>query len=1128
MKYKDLLKSLKTDKRLLDKSKIAIIKDKLDAKDYKVALESYPLLYGVLRRNAFFEDVSKIVIKTPYFFTNSIEKEIEWVMIQLLPYLKKIDFFLTRKNRFEDLFILGNYSECEKILEETKQEFGVNLWYFESKLLLLTYSEGNEANWSLLSDLLKEIKNPFYEFNINSSSKRFEKKFSFESYFNQFQNDINGINADAVIKDYFVFKNFGIAKYDYEFTNLEGVLFLSNIFSIIDLYLIFIDITIFNFCNKSDYNKEQINEIVSKLIKEISHDIRIVNLNNILNRSPKIENVNIILIESLNLYYEGNYNESINIILKGLNDNPCEFEFYVLYAKCLIALESEFKPTQISVTVDEIIESLYGLFLFDENSNKHHDNLLKFALSFLSFPISRQLFSLLTEVDGHKNNSYYLGVFYSQFFSPNFLYFINEYNLNNNFEFLNNNVSYKVGLTKMGIEDNSSLLKGNVKNLTIVEYNFSKKDYQKVIDLNEQSFSFSNYYKEKYISFLYASYIQLKKYMEAIETYINYFFDENLYFKKLDYYALMNLLKEGDLLLDYSDSLDFVIFSSLSLKEFDLYEVLDEFLSSMGIFMIRDINFENLIDSYGIKKTIFFMKNILVVDVIKYFDYPSISNVEDDRVMILQKLAENDIENKNEYESEISNIYRTHSVRKVLKDVDEGRLYVDVENLQKHQVKKLNDEFNRFKEIEKYSESNVLIGFNSSNKRDWENAIKERIDYNAQYNSADYLAFKNIYLESRENFLYSKEYGLESCLSTRIRHGALKNHIRSVFEKLDLITVKSNEEYLDNEKIEIQLYSNPELNRNVQVLLKRFSRNVDDINLSIINNYMQIKTERSKDNQYGLFSYLTNDEILFDFYTKNKTFFDSTESIFSIILENLVSFTLIDISKNIVDFFTEFVLREFERLIDELILELKNLNLPTECELLNNLNKSKTEIQNELDYIADWFFLNTDSSSTLLDVETILHASIELTNKINPLYLLNPKISIENNVFGYSSFIFIFNILLNNVIENSKVDASELNLEVNVYKSDDKKYTIVKFTNNLNPNFNYDDNVKKLQEVKDNWNDHSRIERSNKESGSGFDKIKRILIYEARAKTDLFDFEMENNNMSILLYLPYSERVTNE
>lgn len=1128
MKYKDLLKSLKTNKRLLDKSKIAIIKDKLDAKDYRVALESYPLLYGVLRRNAFFEDVSKIVIKTPYFFTNSIEKEIEWVMIQLLPYLKKIDSFLIRKNRFEDLLILGNYSECDKILEETKREFGVNLWYFESKLLLLTYSEGNEANWSLLSDLLKEIKNPFYEFNINSSSKRFEKKFSFESYFNQFQNDINGINADAVIKDYFVFKNFGIAKYDYEFTNLEGVLFLSNIFSIIDLYLIFIDIIIFNFCNKSDYSKEQINEIVSKLIKEINHDIRLVNLNNILNCSPKIENVNISLIESLNLYYEGNYNESISIILKELNDNPCEFEFYVLYAKCLIALESEFKPTQISVTIDEIIESLYGLFLFDENSTKHHDNLLKFALSFLSFPISRQLFSLLTEVDGHKNNSYYLGVFYSHFFSPNFLYFINDFSLNNNFEFLNNNVSYKVGLTKMGIEDNSSLLKGNVKNLTIAEYNFSKKDYQKVIDLNEQSFSFSNYYKEKYISFLYASYIQLKKYTEAIETYINYFFDENLYFKKLDYYALMNLLKEGDLLLDYSDSLDFVIFSSLSLKEFDLYEVLDEFLSSIDIFTVSEINFDILIDRYGAQKTIFFMKNILVVDVIKYFDYPSISNVEDDRVMILQKLSEIDNENKSEYESQISNIYRTHSVRNVLKDVDEGRLYIDVENLQKHQVKKLNDEFTRFKEIERYSESNILIGFNSSNKRDWENAIKERIDYNAQYNSADYLAFKNIYLESRENFLYSKEYGLESCLSTRIRHGALKNHIRSVFEKLDLITVKSNNEYLDNDKVGLQLQSDIKLNNEVQKLLKSFSSSIDEININIVNNFMQIRTERSKDNVYGLFSYFTNDEILFDFYTKNKNLFDSTETTVTLILESLVNHTVLDIADILIDFFTNSLLKEFENLIDGLTKNLKLLDLPQDCDIIVNLNKSKTEIQKELEYISDWFYLSTDSSTTLLDVETILHASIELTNKINPLFILNPSVVVENNVVGYSNFIFIFNILFNNVIEHSKVDASELKLGVDVFTSVDKKYTIVKFTNNLNPNFNYDENVRKLQEVKNDWNDHSRIERSNKESGSGFDKIKRILIYEARAKTDLFDFEMKNNNISILLYLPYSERVPNE
>ena len=34
-------------------------------------------------------------------------------------------------------------------------------------------------------------------------------------------------------------------------------------------------------------------------------------------------------------------------------------------------------------------------------------------------------------------------------------------------------------------------------------------------------------------------------------------------------------------------------------------------------------------------------------------------------------------------------------------------------------------------------------------------------------------------------------------------------------------------------------------------------------NINIVNNFMQIRTERSKDNLYGLFSYFTNDEILF-------------------------------------------------------------------------------------------------------------------------------------------------------------------------------------------------------------------------------------------------------------------------
>lgn len=1127
MNYKNLLKSLKGDRMLTDRGKIAKIKNELKWNDYKIALESYPLLYGVLKRNAFFSDVDKIVVKTPYYFTNSIKKELHWALVQILPNLKKINSFISKKNEFENQFLLEKYDYCETLLDEIKGDFGVSLWYFESKLLLSTYVGGNEANWTLLSDLLKGIKNPFYEFNINSSGKRFEKNFSFESYFNQFQNDITSINADSVVKDYFVFKNFSVAKYDYKYKSLESVLFLSNIFSLIDLYLIFIDIIIYNFCSESEINFSEILEIISDLKIEITNDNRLNNIYNLLSNNTKIDNYSDLLIDCLDSYYAGEYEKSQSLCSEGIQAYPCEFEFYVIYAKTLIELNSEFKPTKISNIIDELIEALYRLFLFDENSEQYSNSLLKLTIVLHNFPISKQLCSLMVEIDGDKNRFYYSGILYGQFTTPKFLSLVQQYNLDNNFDFLSDTHSYKVASMKLGLLDYSSYLKGNNRILMKAEYSYCKSCFQDVVDLEEQTTDFLNFHKEKYIGFLYDSYINLKQYKNAVELYIKYYFDKHLYFKKLKYHNLLNELKDEDL-IDYSDTLDFVIFASLDMKEYDLYEILDEFLASIDVYKIKEIDFNFLINTYTLEKVIFLLKNVLVIDVIKYFDYSSISNVEEDRVGLLNKLIEIDSENKEDYELQINKIYRTNSVRKVLKDVDEGRLYIDVENLEKYQVKRLNDDFRRFKDIETYSQSVDLIGFNSSNKRDWETAIKERIDFNAQYNSADYLAFKNIYIESRENFLYSKEYGLESCLSTRIRHGALKNHIRSVFEKLDLITVKSNEEYQDNVNISNQLHQNVLLNESIQLLLKEFSKNVDDLNTSIINNYMQIRTERSKDNTYGLFSYLTNDEILFDFYTRHKSLFDSAESIVSLILESLVHHTLLEVARVLIDFFTDFILKEFEGLIDILITNLKTLQLPNDFDILMRLNKSKTEIQKELEYISDWFFLSTDSSSTLLDFETILQASIELTNKINPLFVLDPKISIINNVWGYSNFIFIFNILLNNVIEHSKVERDDLKLTVEVLKSADEKYTIVKFTNNLNPNFDYIENVKKLTEVKYNWNDHSRIERSNKEKGSGFDKIKRILIYEARAKTDIFNFEMKNNEMSILLYLPYSERKKDE
>ena len=193
-----------------------------------------------------------------------------------------------------------------------------------------------------------------------------------------------------------------------------------------------------------------------------------------------------------------------------------------------------------------------------------------------------------------------------------------------------------------------------------------------------------------------------------------------------------------------------------------------------------------------------------------------------------------------------------------------------------------------------------------------------------------------------------------------------------------------------------------------------------------------------------------------------------------------------------------------------------------------NLIKSSTEIQNELDEILNWFYLNTTSSSTLLSIETVIDASIELTNKINPNHKISPIIDLKCEPFGvYSSLIFVFNILFNNIIQHSKLTSDKVNIKIQIDSLEDK-YLTIRFVNSINEKFDYTDNKIKLQKIKDNWNNHDNIDRSNKEGESGFDKIKRILIYETFSKTDRFEFEIEKDQISIQLFFPFLKYNKNE
>jgi hypothetical protein len=1126
MEFQKIIRAIASNKKFNIAQQINAIKQRVNPAEYKSALQTNPLYHKHLNNNNYIWDIENIKIREPYQFTEDLKREFKWLTINVEQHLENINAFVLLKNKFETTILLGDFDLAEQIIKDIETVCGISLWTIEAKMLLVDLSQGSNENWNILTRYLKEVKNSFYEFNINSSSKRVESKLSYESFLNQFQNDIDNIDANGFIKDYFVFKNFQTASYEYEFKNLEGVLYVSNIFSVIDQYLMLIDVIVYNINHYPELNYI-FSSFVNKSKDIVTNDLILVNIHNLISKKayqPLPNNSEI--LDCLDSYYSGEFEISFNKAKALLSKHPSDYNLFQIYCKSLIHEEKGFEPTNLSKTLDDILQNTYMLLSFNKAHELFFQNLLKYGLVFINTGLGKQIFELLSEVNGESKPYLYSSICTSYTTPNSLLYSDGGYNVIEKFKSLETHKSFQVIKYMEGLDgDGISTSKSQAQSLIIdAKHLFRIKNYEKAIEiLSKPSIALDKYNQQFATSLLFYSYLKSNKLDDALRVFGWVLFDEAIVYPGIDYVILYERIKSATEKSSFVGNIDYPILYSLIVKEYDLYEVYDDFMETVDTNFVREINIEQFTMDFGLSKTVYFLHKVITIDTIKYCtDYNSISDVEEDRIFILDKLIEIDQINKNKYQKEIDEIYRANAVRKVLKEVDEGRLYIDINSLKELQIKKFKDDFNRFKDIEHSSSDKDLIGFNPSNKN-WESALTRNIDFTNGYNSADYLAFKNIYLESRENFLYSKEYGLDSCLSTRIRHGALKNHIRSVFEKLNLVTSKAKDLYLENPIWASELVNHPEANSIIQDELKSFSRSIDDYNLRIVDKFIQIQTEKNTDQKEGLFEYYTNDETLHSFYVTYKSLFSSVESAIDMLLSSLVNHTLINIQNNIFNTFRGTISAFYQQLIESTIQKFRQLDLPPDCNLILNLNKSSTDIQKELEYLSEWFYLNTTSSSSILSIETIINASLNLTNRINPLFGLSPNIVIDKEFAGYSSMIFVFNILLKNVIEHSKLDPDKLNLEIAVGVDDDNHSAYVRVTNDLNPNIDYTQNINKLEQIKLEWNNHENIERSNKEGESGYDKIKRILLYEAIAKSEFFDYLFFENKISITLFFPYNK-----
>jgi hypothetical protein len=1083
-------------------------------------------------------------------YTKSFIRELNWTIACCEQYKSDINLFLEKKNEYESLFLQGDFTGAEEILNNIFITHGVSIWWLENTLLLKEYKDGVKENWSQLSEFSKHISSPYVLFFLEKFSKRAEKNISYFRFKNLFNNIANELGIASVFNEYLCFK-FSYSSF-IGYTNFDYYLWLENQFPIIDRYLTMVDVLIEVNLHHTKNDTINFNEIINDLNNSFN-DFRLKQLQNLNNQYIKnVQQKSYETMSVFDLYAEQNYLECLNTIPVLIRQDPLRIELYEVYVKSLIELNKPFRSVGLSELVDQILESLYNVYSRNENNEESVEWLLKIVQSFGSASWAKVLLGqLASKINLSNDVENYIGYSFinSEINNPrsigNFIIGVDGYNsfkytfpdsnsvIIQGYSWLYEESIPEVDKIKFHIYKGRRLFNSRKYDLACIQY-------EELIINKELTIP----YYEEVVKNLYQCYVKTGRLIEAIRLYTNNFLANNYLVSSLEADNLIDEINRKDIDELGEDIGLPIFFNVVGAESYTQYVAYDSFLSYLGV--ERPTEIQNL-DSYDKVSIIYFLKNVCKSEIMHYsLFFESSDDIESERIDICRILLGLDPENETEYYDEIAEVTQQSSIRNAIREVNKGKITININKLKSSEASNIKESFSRFRELASFSKNKDLVAIDSTSEilknylSNYENE-NELFDKVVFSHDPAFITFKVMFLEIRDKFILSKEYGLDGYLSTRIRHGTLKNHLRSLFESLNLITQKNAEGFYVENLYWSNRIQNEYLNEILQDSLRNFSKELDDLADYIIKELIQVKTEKYLDKSNALFDYSFSQDQLGSVFKhiRDANFKDYNE--FLELITNLLVARTEEILTLIREILTNQIQSKFHLIITQLqnSIKLEDIDklLP---ELSSAILKSNTDIQQELENVAAWFNLTEQSSNLILNIETIIKTAVEITNSIYPNNKIYPVIKDETDLYLSGQYcpqlIYINRILLDNIITHSGMGAEDLDVVISSNldqtKETEEVYTTVlelSYTNNLHQDTDLKKLDEKLKHLAIKFNDpESKFENINFEGGSGLEKIKKILSIDLNVDDYGINFLVGNYSVEVKLSIRVTIKTVND
>ncbi len=1096
-------------------------------KKIRNGIKSHPFGKQALRSTPLPKKLSDLRKNNIIPHSGNLEAEIAWIMESIKENSVYINKFIELKLQFENAILLCDYDRAKKLLNRIDNEICVSNWGIENAFILSENEKGTEENWLKLNEISKNVKDGLSLFMAEQASKKAETKLTYTRYKNNFESITEGVGN--LLNEYLCFR---LLYPGYTgFQNYSFIINVESASSIIDRYLILIDIL----TEITTNNSPLVMKVINELIPIIPNDFRLKQLA-FLNSSISIDldDKNYIL-DYIDQYTKGNYTYCIENAYSLIKDNPDAIEPSLVYIKSLIETKNEYIALGVSSLLDSVSKDLYNIYSKNQDYDSSITNLLKFSIKYFSYKFGKQIFSIVSRfiklLDNEKHHTLLYTV-NSEFINPiiiiDSLLFTQDLKerILKKTDLLPKSISFQLNeLTATGkweeIQKNKNLSE-NRKPVYIakaIKNTEQKDELIKFIESLTSKNTLSIHSKWELTELLFAAYISENEIQKALSLYVNNYFSNKFLVTNLDSNLLLEKIHSSEFC---TDSIDLPIFYSIVSPDiYEQYVKYDDFVESLGVSRPSELLDINEIPQ---EKLIYFLKEICTIEILHHsMNFEGTDDIENERINLLKHLLVLDPNSETEYIEAITEISQRSKIRKAIREVNKGRITINSQHLRSSVENEIKDNFLRFRELVDFSAEHNLQSIDPTNKllNNYFNSMQEKSlrDKFVNINDPAFISFKSMIIDIRDKFILSKDFGLDGYLSTRIRHGTLINHIRSNFEAFNLINQKKDNVYLENEywkkRIPLEIQSKQD---DVQKCLKSFSKEVDDLTEYLIKELIQIKTEKHVQKSNALFDYSLDDKTLAYLFTKVKDSFNSHTAFLNFVFEYLEASTEMQL-KNIRELFKNQITEKYSTILKNFDTSIREIiGCHPFIDLTSSIIKCQTNIQNEIINIAEWFSIANPSSDLTLDIETIVQTAIEITNTIYPNEFIEPKLEVDNQIpfaSGTTNMIYIIRILLDNIIKHSGKPKKERNI---VIKSDFINDTTLALSvsNDFSPELKGKIEPN-LSETKSKWNDKRDFSKSNIEGGSGFDKIRRILAVDMSMTHYRFDYIITESNVTIII-----------